>query len=256
MKNLFVTLISITCSISLLVSCSNNEYFERNVQDSHLKEIYESIKQVPLVSLFNVTNTNSRSLTNSSPLLYGLTAEDIEYLNSLSKSEMESERIKLISQFNPSGDEKIDSLFLHNYEYVFNLIGGHQNMDKLIDFACHYIEVDGGWNDIKDLMPSNLTDDQSKLYIYTAICIDNISRPFFQFVLTASEKNGISISRTKTICDAELAAELAISGVGLSAEMFLDVVSGGTMTGIEAIASSAELMDIWFRYEACNGRFH
>ena len=98
MKNLFVTLISITCSISLLVSCSNNEYFERNDQDSHLKEIYESIKQVPLVSLFNVTNTNSRSLTNSSPLLYGLTAEDIEYLNSLSKSEMESERIKLISQ--------------------------------------------------------------------------------------------------------------------------------------------------------------
>ena len=51
MKNLFVTLISITCSISLLVSCSNNEYFERNDQDSHLKEIYESIKQVPLVSL-------------------------------------------------------------------------------------------------------------------------------------------------------------------------------------------------------------
>ena len=58
-------------------------------------------------------------------------------------------------------------------------------------------------------------------YIYTLLYALIIFLDlFFQFVLTASEKNGISISRTKTICDAELAAELAISGVGLLQKCF------------------------------------
>lgn len=60
----------------------------------------------------------------------------------------------------------------------------------------------------------------------------------------------------ETPCKMELGAKLALMGVEIGVGGFLDAMSGGTLTGLEAIDLGLQASALWLDYEACCGRYH
>ncbi|MDE7426718.1 MAG: hypothetical protein K2M79_02835 [Muribaculaceae bacterium] len=58
------------------------------------------------------------------------------------------------------------------------------------------------------------------------------------------------------LCKDKLAADLAVLGVQIQADEFIDAMAAGSTTLIEGSVLAIELVTIWLEYEACNGRFH
>lgn len=95
--------------------------------------------------------------------------------------------------------------------------------------------------------------EQGEVYIYMATYIDKIGRPIYD-VLTSKD---MPVSRADSPeCIWYLQQRLAIAGIAISAEEFLDVMTGGAATPIELIATGADLVGIWLDYDVCNHRWH
>ncbi len=250
-------------SLSFLMMCFLNSCTQENndeISTSKLKELYEKLETCPYNSIFSINYGTSRAEHTSDYIYFAVTNDDIEYLSSLSQDEMKEERERLIQSLGHSGENIIDSLQSVGYEHIFNVLGGHVGMNQLINFTTTYIEnieSTEKWDEISQLIPSNLTENQANIYIYMAVCVNKICRPIYRVLTTRQIQNISTTSRNaRNICDAQLAAELSIMGIDLTAEAFIDIMSGGAMTAFEATVGCANLVGIWYNYETCNGRWH
>ncbi len=65
------------------------------------------------------------------------------------------------------------------------------------------------------------------------------------------------VSRSdSSMCEWYLQQRLAIAGVAISTEEFIDEMTGGAATPLEVVATGADLLGIWIDYEVCNHRWH
>ena len=180
-------------------------------------------------------------------------SQDLNYLSSLSQEDFEKVRNSFIMKLENAGIEDIESIQDSNYIKIFDLLGGHEGMDQLITFAEEYITSPQGWNQIEFLMPKITSLEQGEVYIYMATYIDKIGRPIYDVLVSKD----MPVSRANSaMCKRYLEQRLAIVEVAITAEAFLDTMTGGAATPLEAIATGADLVGIWIDYEVCNHRWH
>lgn len=235
----------------VFVSCSQEEEFETYEKTTEYKNIYEALKGESTVSILSLLNNSRASGEEDGYPVFS--SEDLNYLSSLSQEDFEKVRDSFIERLKSTGVEDVDSIQDSNYVKIFDLLGGHQGMDQLIAFAQEYITSPQGWNQIELLMPKNIPLEQGEVYVYMATYIDKIGRPIYD-VLTSKD---MPVSRADSpVCVRYLQQRLAIAGVAISAEEFLDAMTGGTATPLEIVATGADLTGIWLDYEVCNHRWH
>lgn len=247
----FTVCLLLMANLLVFVSCSQDEELKPNVKDSEYKSIYETMEGEPTVSFFSLLNSSrSSGLEDGYPVF---STQDLNYLSSLSQEDFEKVRDAFIQKLEYAGIEDIESIQDSNYLKVFDLLGGHEGMDQLIAFAQEYMTSPKGWSNIELLMPKNISLEQGKIYVYMATYIDKIGRPIYDVLVSKDAP----VSRADSpVCKLYLEQRLAIAGVAMSAEAFLDAMTGGTATPIEVIATGADLVDIWLDYEVCNHRWH
>lgn len=237
--------------------CSEeDEYIDIENQPSELMQLYISNNNIDTTSMFLLLNTNSRTAVDNKYPVF--TSEDLEYLSSLTQEEFQDIIDCFNSQLNTNERIEVENIQDSVYIETFTILGGHENMNKLISFTQKYMESAQGWDTIESLLPDNLSYKQGEIYIQMAVYTDKIARPIYE------ELNGYDLSKDQTslnnndieICKWYLTQRLAIAGIGISAEAFIDSMTGGVATPIEAIATGADLLGIWLDYEVCNHRWH
>lgn len=268
-KSIYVSIIHvlITCTVMIVLGCgctSDNEIVPET-ESNYAEIVYKNFVNRERVSLFDLGNQgDTRGESPILPPVPFISIEDLNLLNSLSCSEMISLKEYYLNKLGTSGIEDYECIDTENYEYVFNLLGGHEGMDKLFAFFNSYLQVEGGKNNLIKLLPNNLSNEETYVYVGMGIFVDNIARPVYS-ILTNHENqcekdNEINTrsggSNDRLDCKLDLGAKLAIMGVGVTVESFLDAAAGGALTELEADSAVLGLTDIWLSYEACNGRWH
>lgn len=249
----------------LVVSCESPKSVGSNENDDvrDLKTLYISLSKIDNASIFGL-RAESRSDSFSGKNILSFDENDLSKLSSLSKSELYTLRNDLVQTLGVNGDDIVDSLYYMSYDKILIKIGGREKMQQLLDFTDAYIQSYGGWNDIMAYMPLGMTTQDKETYIATAVCVDKVIRPLYNTVVNDIPIDSFTIDNPmvirslegKTLCDIQLSVSLAIAGVGITAEAFLDAVSAGTLTEIEAVATAVNLLDIWLDYETCKNRVH
>lgn len=228
-----------------------------------MQQLYYKLSSVPKSSFLDMDRDNSRS--SNTPVMLSISDKDLQYLSSLSQEEMLEEMEEFKEQINSSNQE-LEYIEDTNYEYVLELVGGEKGMEQLLSFTMNYLDSPGGWDDLYKNLPNELTADQELAYVGMAVSVDNVTRPIYQSLTKIDGPNtndpvligddALMISKNKSICAMNLGVRLAIAGVGITAEAFLDAIADGSLTELEAYATFADLMGIWYDYEVCRGRWH
>ena len=220
-------------------------------KDLDYRGLYEMIKTHPTVSFLSVI-TNSRGAPSNGgfPIF---SSQDLNYLSSLSQEEFEEVREAFIKKIEYAGIEYTDSIQNSYYIKVFDILGGHEGMDRLINFAQEYLALPSGWDQIEPLIPESLSLEQGNIYISMANYIDKIARPIYETLISKTIPN---TRGDNPVCDWYLTQRLAIAGVAISTEEFIDCMTGGAATPLEIVATGADLLGIWLDYEVCNHRWH
>ena len=209
---------------------------------------------IPTSSILSDLKNDSRSgiLDGSIPTF---SQEDLTYLSSLPQENFKSFQNSLIERIEDEGGmTKLEEIEDENYTRIFYALDGHEGMDQLLEFAQLYIESDGGWNSIQNLIPAEITDEQSKIFIGLAVYIDKVGRPLYSEIQKKSE-----LSNDRKICKLDAAIKLSLLGVNISVDVLVDIMTGGTgaiFSNLEVAALGFELSAIWLDYEVCNNRWH
>lgn len=235
----------------ILVSCAKEDDFELNEKNTEYKSIYETLTETPSVSILSLLNNSRTSDEEDGYPLFS--SVDLNYLSSLSQEDFEKVRYAFIEMLKSADVKDVESIQDSNYIEIFDLLGGYQGMEQLIAFSQEYITSPRGWNQITHLMPQNISLKQGKIYVYMAAYIDKIGRPIYDALISRDTPASRADS---LICKRYLQQRLAIAGLAISADLFIDAMTGGSATPIEFIATGAELLGIWFEYEVCNFRWH
>lgn len=251
--------IAICCLLGVLsTGCSQQEDdIQINDSSSKLHQLYDVTENIETESIFSSLNPASRS-SSSSNTYPVFTQKDLTYLASLSQAEFQL----VIDDFNSqlTTNERIEAEEIQDSLYieVFNILDGHEGMDNLISFAQRYMEASQGWNSIESLLPSNLSHQQGEIYIRMAVYVDKIARPIYNQLVDLDNPTSRAIlsNGDDPTCKWYLTQRLAIAGIAMSAEAFLDAMTGGAATPIEVVATGADLVGIWLDYEVCNHRWH
>lgn len=273
MKNIYQKIpigimhVIVTSVIVIASGCSctsENEIFHERENNS-AEIIYEKFVNRKKISLFNLSNSGeTKGEILHSAYIPFISIEDLKKLSSLNYSEMVYLKEYYLNKIGESRIEASDCIETENYEYVFNLLGGHEGMDKLFVFFNNYLQEEGSKNNLLKLLPDNLSHEEICVYVGMGIFVDNIARPVYS-ILTNSKNlcendNEINTrsggSTDRLDCKIDLGAKLAIMGVGITVESFLDAAAGGAITELQADSAVLGLTDIWLSYEACNGRWH
>lgn len=149
----------------------------------------------------------------------------------------------------------IDSIQEDRINYIYNTIGDYKIFQELMDFGISYMEMNPDWDNIINLLPPSLTAEQSDIFIKFAVSIDKVAKPVYNCLTRPSRVNP-TLDEDAAICKHLLAARLATLGLAIKVEVFLDIVAEGRLTELEAVATGAQLLEIWLQYEACNMRIH
>lgn len=256
-KNGFICIVILMYICIGITSCSHEDGPYELTNTSKCEQLFRSMSELPTISIISETKVDSRSVFNAEFVLPCFSTEDLEYLSSLSQEEFERFYHDLLNQLGENGIERIEEIRDENYTRIFNIMNGHDGMTKLKDFAIKYIDSTGGWDSFQDLLPDNLTEQQSNIFVGIAVFIDKVSRPVYLTIL--SSPNYCIQSRGNTMCDIEAGIKLSLAGVDIGVDGLVDIMTGGTdavLTPLEDVAIGADLASIWMDYEICNGRWH
>lgn len=116
------------------------------------------------------------------------------------------------------------------------------------------METNGGWGELRSLIPTGLTIEQAKIYVCMAVYIDKVARPIDNVLIDKSTK-----SRDSKFCEREARIRLALAGIDVTVYGLVDLLTDGvgfTLSTLEESSVAANLMNIWLDYEICNGRWH
>lgn len=129
-------------------------------------------------------------------------------------------------------------------------------MDMLLDFTQKYIFMVRGWNSISQILPESLTLPEQKIYVAMALWVDYIGRPIKEAIFAYEQ---ILESQTRSMeypCKLELGTHLALLGLNIGVDAFLDAMSGGATIIPTTDIAVLGAVDVWLSYEACCGRYH
>lgn len=246
--------------IALGCSCTSENEIISESDMNRAKNIYNTFKSRKKVSLFSMAQGETRSESSFSSCIPFISAEDLKMLNSLDHSEMISLREHYLNKIGKSGIEASDKIEVENYEYVFNLLGGYDGMERLFVFFNNYLGEEEDENNLLKLLPNNLSDEAMYVYIGMGLFVDNIARPVYSLLSESDysyvEENDIITRSDRIDCKLALGANLALLGVGVTVDGFLTAATGGALTELEIDSAVLGLTKVWLDYEACNGRWH
>lgn len=201
-----------------------------------LSRTSESYGTIPI----NLRGTPEISVDEALRLLY------------LPSGELEKKRNELIATLGPNSQETLDSLEISAYDENLHFLGGEDGMALWESFALNYIQSPTkGWTTIETLLPESLNNDQITFYAASAAIIDNVGRPFNQAINAYELQEGVNVDEKPSFCRSVAEARLAILGNALTLEAITDIMTGGTMTLLDASSIVASAYSIYIDYEAC-----
>lgn len=246
---LFPLTFCVLCLYSL-TNCSNEDDFGCYSDLENMKELYQKTHSYQQVSLLNLSESQGRHQLYGIETVPVITDDDLNFLASLSQSEMIKHISELTSIINKSTTD-YELKTIENAEKIYNILGNVENFEQLKIFAEDYINTDKGWQNLSSLFPINLNSEQQTIYIAMALYIDNIGRPIYNYL---TEKN--STQSRNELCRMQLSIDLAAAGIELGVDGFLEVMTGGALTLLEEGALAVTAESIWYKYETCEGRWH
>lgn len=216
--------------------------------------MYNKMSQSPTYSILN--QNKSRSASNDiSQGIPCLTDGDIQFLTSMNEYEFEDYVSKVKSLISGNADEIVDSISTSNMQFLYEKLGGHSGLEKLLTFSESYLNSSGVIN-LTSLVPSGLNESQQQVYVVTAVMIDNVVRPYYEALTNFDQQH---IRSRKNICDIQAGIELVLAGATFGVEQLGDAAMAGAgfaLEGVETIALELEIARIRLDYEICNGRWH
>lgn len=185
--------------------------------------------------------------------------DDLNYLSSLTEKEFKELHSSIVEAC--GGSESIEAIQTHNYMVLYDELTDNgavpERMTRLKSFCEDYLTKKDGKSSLETLVPNDLTDLEVKIYASQAVFIDLVTRPVYDHIeemeLMKAYENDFPW------CKAELGFRIALLGLKIGVEAFLDAMSEGIGT-LELILditdAGADVMDMWLQYEVCNGRWH
>lgn len=235
--------------MSFCISCSDTE--DPVIEKKGLQQIYEDISLLPNHSIFSDPTATRGSMT-----ICGVTFEDLEFLGSLSREELANEKRKRQDLLGSGRIAEIESNKARNLAKNFDILGGHDGVDKIKIFAKAYMNCNGGWRDIEGLLPDDLSIEQTKVYVGIAVYIDRIARPIYLYMTKGLAKSRLS----EDYCLMMLQDWFTGAGLNIDAAEFVarmgDRDADGDDMGydLEDAAGSDvafDAIDFWNEYNMC-----
>ena len=216
-------------------------------------ERYTEVAAIPTKSLLSFNTESSRSerfgKEIKTPYLSATDLEIISSQNELDCLNLKKRLLNMVGKDSMDMEVTEDDLCLK----LFKTMGSVHCMNQLKEFANEYIKAEGGLKDFTSLVPNDIKKSHIDYYVAIALYIDRIGRPLYDYIV----KYNVVRSRN-AMCDFAAEASLVTAGYTFGLETFV-----GLMTGVEefelagdAIVLTADLVDIWIKYEQCNGRWH
>lgn len=201
-------------------------------------------------------------ITRTGLTLPVITEADLVALASLSMEELQARRQSRLEAMGAEKIAQIEERKAENIAKMYDLMGGHEGLDRLKAFMTEYLKGAKGWARISELLPQGLTDRQAKGYLAMAVYVDNIARPMYSYLTkayTGSKKNNI-ITRggmgnpifSRSLCEEYLANSL--SGTGMSVAAFKALMDDTSETAGPPMDETWEEIDyegIWAEYTFC-----
>lgn len=224
------------------------------------RALFDELNEIPTVSFFlNHKSVISRSGESH---IYGFPAfsdSELDFLYSLSPEEMKEYLDNITNQIGEKNLELADEANIEAYMAVYDYIGP-ASMERLKKFGSDYLNSEKGWETISLLLPSNLSETETELYLIMAVCIDKSIRPIYNKILSRDETRIFvgpgSGDMNLELCRAQLSQKLLLLGGRITVDEFIDIMTGGTATPIELIMDGIDAVSIWLDYENCRGRWH
>lgn len=252
---LIVTAISVSCSsqnTELEDMTSNREHTEENLQSLYLQAM-----SAPTHSIIDVVKESNTLSSRQIKMLPCLSADDINVLNHMSISDLSNLRDSIKDALGATTLSRTDSIADDSYLNLYEEIGEEKGIQLLEDFIHAYLREPQGWTSICKLIPQTQNQVDRVWFIRTAVVIDKSIRPVYN-ALSNQNSHSRAIKKMKDRPDCKLMLEIKLTqlGIEMTAETFLDVMTGGGMIPPELLFTGIDLVDIWLDYEMCNGRVH
>lgn len=211
-----------------LASCSHEEPASVNKNEKTLEAIYESLDRLPRQSIYDQSGS-----TRTGVRLPVITEADLAALASLSMEELQARRQSRLEAMGAEKIAQIEERKAENLAKMYDLMGGHEGLDRLKEFMTEYMKGEKGWSRISELLPQGLTDRQAKGYLAMAVYVDNIARPIYLYTF---RENKIASTRLSTNidCDGFLAYRLVQNGISMDVADFIFWMENGESTEPEA----------------------
>ncbi|MBD5422457.1 MAG: hypothetical protein HDR49_05445 [Bacteroides sp.] len=237
---------------SFLTGCQSQsdsiEMIEKE-QVKNARDLYVSLMEIPTSSLLSESSVNSRATSNTYPVL---TEDDVFYLSSLSLNELEYLMSKFQSKLDSDDylyiESRRDETLLKNFE----ILGGHEGFDRIMEFYDSYMGVEPGWTSLEKLLPNNLEEQQIDLYVNYAVYIDRIARPVSRVLTLIAEPSSRGFADEQ--CKMAANAKLREAGLDLEIDALTEIISGGCttiFTTIDALELGGEVAVIIYEYHKC-----
>lgn len=230
-----INIMAIAVAVLLgLASCSHEEPASLNRNEKTLEAIYESLDRLPRQSIYDQGGITRTGLT-----LPVITEADLAALASLSMEELQARRQSRLEAMGAEKIAQIEERKAENIAKMYDLMGGHEGLDRLKAFMTEYLKGAKGWARISELLPQGLTDRQAKGYLAMAVYVDNIARPIYSYltIINPAPKDNITTTRQSLsvnshgYCKTQLANALLELGLEINVDDFIAAMDD---TGEEA----------------------
>lgn len=248
-------IINCILSITMVIftGCSQDKDIIENNYDSRIEDLYLKLSKI----VYQNSRSNNITDKNSNNVMAFFSNTNLKYLSSLSKEDFLSLKNSLEAQLGKERIDEIEKVSEENYIYIFNLMGGDEGLNRYLNFTYLYLNSNGGIDCLKKMIPAFLSEKQLEYYIGMALYVDKLARPILN---TISKDRPLSrVNRDKESCKKEAEIRLALVGLNIGVDAFLDLMTDGAaleLTPFEGTAVTADLLSIWIDYEICNGRWH
>ncbi|MCC8038117.1 MAG: hypothetical protein LIP02_08315 [Bacteroidales bacterium] len=253
MKNLYLILFVFGLSC-VWAGCTKEDYpLSDNSFDE--KAFFDYVNAQKSTSIFQLLKEPSRVFDSINVNIPVFTPEDLEYLSSLSQNQLDSVILEFKVRLGSDPDSVMESREDSNVEYIMRVVGSQHGLTDYQNFVDAYFDTSGGLEQFQLLVPAGLNEDQKKLYEETAVYIDKCARaPYLAFI-----RNDLTTRASQGLCKFYAKIRLAICGVNLGASMMLNFCAGNLAAVIDAldcIEAAIGIIDTWYQYEICMGRWH
>lgn len=240
-------------ALSGFASCTHEDPTAGNQNGKTLQDIYERFDKLPRASVYS-----SQSATRGERSLPAITEADLQQLASLTAEQLMACRQSRLDALGAEKLARIEEKKAENMAKMYDLMGGHEGLDRLKAFMTGYMQGAKGWHRIEALMPQGLSDKQANAYLAMALYVDNIARPIYAYLTAAYAGNNITRGDIYTpilpigLCEEYLSNALA--GTGISIDDFLKAMDDTSEAAGPPANETWEEIDyegIWAEYEFC-----